>query len=264
MYLSVNPMDFQPRRVVSRNPRQPTVLRCDSQMTEATQLPTTAPCTTSASTTAALQRPIRNARVNASLAIAKLSKPTRKRGNGHASSAITPENDTRHSDLVAVSSDKKKTQATTKADYPIKSLTAPLETSVNDVGNTGAQWQVVGRNNSRKKKITRPVTVGTGIINKELQAAERMKFIQAWSFRPDTTTSQVLSFLNNIVGSTKYTVEQRNIRSETHAAFVIGMPEGVYEKVTTPAAWPAKVCFADWFPARPRQQRGAERATISA
>lgn len=219
----------------------------------------TAPCTASLATAVVPQRPVRTARAQASLALAELAKPAKKRSDGNVRAANTPKTDGRPNDLVAISSDKKPAPAMEKTAICSKYSTTPTRTSSSaDEENCGLQWQVVSRTN--KKKTPRPVTVGTAISSSDLQAAERFKYIQAWSFRPETTTTQVLSFLNSIVGSTKYSVEKRSIRSETHAAFVIGMPEGVYDAVTRPTAWPAKVCFTDWFPARPRQQRGAQRA----
>lgn len=205
------------------------------------------------------QRPVRNARTNASLAIAELSKPANKRGGGRVTTTGSPKSDARPDNVVAAATAKISTpQLTTKNDDHKDAPPAPLGTSeINEEDSEDpTPWQTAGRKS--KKKTQRLVTVGTGNEIDNLKAAVRMKYIQAWSFHPDTTPEQVRNFLTNIIGST-YVVEKRNIKATTHASFVIGMPEGVYEKVTTPSAWPPRVCFTDWFPVRPRLQRGNER-----
>ncbi|KOB72723.1 Uncharacterized protein OBRU01_11889 [Operophtera brumata] len=220
-----------------------------------------APCNTIPATAVDSQRPVRRAHVNASLAIAESSNAGKKRRNGRATSTVMPETNNRLDTVVLVNS--KTTRDKMIADDELtesKPSTTPRETSKPDDEDAGL-WQVVGQNN-KSRKLQRPVTVGTGNASNELQAAVRIKYIQAWSFKPDTTAGQILKFLNNIVVS-QYTVEKRTIRSELHASFVIGMPECVFEKVTTPTAWPPRVHFSDWFPARPRLQRGSERTDSS-
>lgn len=225
------------------------------------KLTSLAPCTTTSVLAAAVQRPVRSARVNASLAIAELSGAGKKRSNGRVSHAVTPTPSDRIDNFVPNTIGTTKTiQTTTKADETIqrKSSMTLQETDKLDKENKVEQWHVVGRYNNKNKRTQRPVTVGTGNARNDIQAAEKTKFIQAWSFKPKTTTGQILNFLNNIFQA-RYTVEKRTIRSELHASFVIGMPECAYEEVTAPAAWPPRVHFSDWFPARPRLQRGGDR-----
>lgn len=112
-------------------------------------------------------------------------------------------------------------------------------------------WKIVGT----KKKTRRPITVGVGKKSDELQAIERLKYIQAWSFRPDTTAEKVMSFLNNIVNSNDYTVEKRTIKTVRHASFLIGIPENIYNEITTPTAWPPGVRFVPWIPFRQRPHK---------
>ncbi|KAJ0169202.1 hypothetical protein K1T71_015297 [Dendrolimus kikuchii] len=123
------------------------------------------------------------------------------------------------------------------------------------------EWQIIRRR--VKNKTPRRIVSGSGDNNTEIQAAERMKYIQAWSFRPETTADNVTKHLNNIVKCDKYFIEKRQIKSDNHAAFVIGFPECFYEQICTPSAWPPGVKVSDWFLRRPRRacdgrEQGAE------
>lgn len=116
-----------------------------------------------------------------------------------------------------------------------------------------SEWEVVGPKRRKKQPV---VVVGTGNSDHELRAVERIRYIQAWYFEPNTTTEKIELFLNKIVKA-NFTVERRKIRTDRHAAFMISMPCSVYEQVTTPDVWPPGVRFAEWFPGRPREPRGS-------
>lgn len=120
-------------------------------------------------------------------------------------------------------------------------------------------WTTV-KAKSRPNRQRRQIVVGTGKLDDSIRAVERRRYIQAWSFKPDTTIELVLEFLNKIKHSENYLVQKREIKTSTHASFVIGIPESLWSELTDPAVWPQGVRFADWFPARPRQQRGNMQA----
>lgn len=108
----------------------------------------------------------------------------------------------------------------------------------------------------KQNRQRRQIVVGTGKPDDSIQAVERLRYIQAWSFKPDTTAEEVLAFLNKVQPSKNYSVEKRELKTTRHASFVIGIPEGLWTQLTEPSVWPHGVKFSDWFPARPRQQRG--------
>jgi hypothetical protein len=112
----------------------------------------------------------------------------------------------------------------------------------------------------RKNKNRRNIVVGEGLNSDDIKGVERLTYIQAWSFRPETTTDNVLNFLKKTDNSNDYFVEKRNINTDRHASFLIGIPETIFEKFNSPAAWPPRVRFTDWFLGRPRQERGVVRS----
>lgn len=76
--------------------------------------------------------------------------------------------------------------------------------------------------------------------------------MQAWSFQPDTTSEMVYKFLKKIAPCDHLSVEKRDIRTNTHACFVIGIPESLFNDFQSPSVWPPGVKFTNWFQARPR------------
>ncbi|KOB67314.1 Uncharacterized protein OBRU01_16642 [Operophtera brumata] len=224
----------------------------------------------------ALQRPVRQARLNAdaklvsSRAAAANNKPAAELQRASIKSTPTAPETSRTGTKPAVpqniegnkegSKPSRANETTTSPSDPGQVDTATIHSGDKQIKDQD-QWHVVSR--GRRKNPQRPITVGTGRENNDLQAAERVKYIQAWSFRPDTTTEKVLDFLKALKQS-EYTVEKRHIKSDTYASFLIGMPESVYDEVTTPTAWPPRVCFVPWFPARPRREWGSERADSGA
>lgn len=133
----------------------------------------------------------------------------------------------------------------------------PKATDKND-----GEWQQV---HSKRNKKCRAVFVGTGNRDNELQTVQRMKYIQAWQFKPETTESMVTNFLNRISKSDEYLVQKRDIGPSRHASFVIGMPELLFDAFESPSVWPQGVRFSDWFLARPRRRgvRGEDRRDVS-
>jgi hypothetical protein len=117
-----------------------------------------------------------------------------------------------------------------------------------------------------KFKSKSAVLVGVGKDDNTLQSAERVRYIQAWNFQPDTTSEQITTFLNKIYKSEEYTVEKRDIKTKRHASFIIGFPESIYERLNSPASWPHGIRFTDWFRVRPRAERGptTDRRTAAA
>ncbi|KAJ2937551.1 hypothetical protein O0L34_g18635 [Tuta absoluta] len=64
----------------------------------------------------------------------------------------------------------------------------------NDTG--GTQWTEVV--NNRQKRACKTIIHGTGNTDDELQVVEKLKHIQAWSFKPETSALNVKNFLNKI------------------------------------------------------------------
>ncbi|KAJ8708770.1 hypothetical protein PYW08_010152 [Mythimna loreyi] len=118
------------------------------------------------------------------------------------------------------------------------------------------QWKIVNR-----RRRARRVVTGTGKTDDELLTVERTRYIQAWSFRPETTEQSVLNYLNKIQQCEEYYVEKSDIKSDKHAVFVIGFPESLYERFSSPTAWPPRVKVSDWFRVRPREERGSGNKT---
>ncbi|KAJ2948048.1 hypothetical protein O0L34_g9845 [Tuta absoluta] len=129
-------------------------------------------------------------------------------------------------------------------------------TTHDNTNNNNHTWQQA-LSRKRAAKIRRSMIVGTGSDDSEIQSVERLQFIQAWSFKPETTTENVLSYLNKIAKHDRYEVTKRDINTQRHSAFIIGVPESLFDCVNSPSAWPAGVRLSNWFLIRPRGQRGA-------
>lgn len=138
-------------------------------------------------------------------------------------------------------------------------LNTPETKSTPSTKTSGSEWQEVRR---AKRKSRSPIVVeGTGTDIDSFQTVAKLKFIQAWYFKPDTSEQQIRNYLNKIVKSEEYIVEKRVIKTDRHAAFVIGMPENLYPQLALPTSWPQGVRFADWFRVRPRAERGSSTST---
>lgn len=125
-----------------------------------------------------------------------------------------------------------------------------LQTMPNQADNDAGPWETVSRPKRRKKQQT--IIVGTGSEDNELQTVETIKYLQAWSFRPETTEENIKYFLNKEVKSDDYFVEKRIIKTDRHASFVIGIPESLFTRFKSPVVWPPGVKLTDWFQRRPR------------
>lgn len=123
---------------------------------------------------------------------------------------------------------------------------------------TNDDWQVVKRKQHMHKQ--RPILTGSGQSIDDLQTVEQLKYMQAWSFKPDTTVQSIMAHINNI-HQCEYLVEKRDIKTTRHAAFVIGVPISAFEQIYTPSVWPPGVKISEWtyFRASPRG-RGASAA----
>lgn len=78
-----------------------------------------------------------------------------------------------------------------------------------------------------------------------VKSVEKLKYIQAWSFVPETTAESVTNYMKKIASSEKYDVQKRVIKTDTHASFLIGIPESLFETFTTASAWPPRVKFTN-------------------
>lgn len=132
-----------------------------------------------------------------------------------------------------------------------------------DAENDGFTTVTVKAKGSKQTRTRKQIVVGTGKPDDTIQTVERFRYIQAWSFQPDTTTEVVYNFMNKLANCKDYTVEKRDIKTNRHASFVIGFPESLYTVLTDASKWPMGVRFVDWFPARPRQQRGEDESRKS-
>lgn len=198
---------------------------------------------------AAAQRPLRAAREKATTALSAASltriAKTKKIDDGTKSplsysnvSAKVPELD-----------NATKTVATKSA---IMSAERKTNTILAD-NNEDENWTKVRRN---RRQRTNKITVGEGTEDAELQAVENMKFIQAWSFTPNTTSEMIRKFLNKIQLCEHYYVEKRILKTDRHASFIIGIPENIFNMFNSPTVWPQRVRFSNWFLRQPRAERG--------
>ncbi|KAJ2937268.1 hypothetical protein O0L34_g19373 [Tuta absoluta] len=140
--------------------------------------------------------------------------------------------------------------------------TTAVATKTDDdkVSNNGDyQWKTVQGQRKQKRKPNRVVTVGEGQEDEVLKTVDKLKYIQTWSFHPNTSEENLKQYINKIHRSDDYVVEKRRINTDRHAAFIIGVPEKLYERFNSPAAWPQGVRFSDWFFRRHRAEWGAER-----
>lgn len=124
--------------------------------------------------------------------------------------------------------------------------------------NESNNWTVV-KNRHASKNQQRKINVGSGEEDNTLKSVEQLKYIQAWSFAPDTTVENVTNFVTKVAPSSQYIVKKRDIKTKRHSSFVIGIPESLYPVLASPNVWPPGVRFTEWFPMRPRHARGARR-----
>lgn len=207
----------------------------------------------------ALQRPIRQARVKASANIAAGSS-----GVAARRPAIKKDKDGQ-SIMDATTSmcdgarkDASISTPTVAATGSLSRVTTPPTDTPDGIRTIDqGEWQEVSRKRQTMKQ--RRVLTGSGKTeNDGLQSAERLKFIQAWSFKPETSTEDVRNHIRKIAVCERYVVEKRVIKTDQHAAFVIGFPETLYDRLCTPNAWPPGIKISDWFRLAPRRlERGS-------
>ncbi|KAI5640742.1 reverse transcriptase (RNA-dependent DNA polymerase) domain-containing protein [Phthorimaea operculella] len=104
--------------------------------------------------------------------------------------------------------------------------------------NDKFEWKTA---TNRKKRQRRPVTVGTGAADHDLQTVERLKYILASSFRKNVTKERIVTFLDKHgkrAESSDYSVEERILTYSNHSAFVIGLPESLFTTFMDPSIWP--------------------------
>lgn len=200
---------------------------------------------------APLQRPARKARLKAAATIA----------NGSCNKRSERTNDTPKTSVMTMSHCVATKSATANGETMTKiNLANPAPGSnefkcdENTTDSNGNEWKIAQSKNRIKK--SRQVLVGSSKDTNQLQSIERLKYIQAWSFRPETTEEQVTAFLKKTKESNDYFVQKRILKTDRHASFIIGVPESIYNCFNSPTVWPQGVRYCDWFLVHPRHQRG--------
>lgn len=214
---------------------------------------------------ATTQRPMRQARANSSAkakigyaAAAKKSAATKPRTDGDVGDVGVTNNLLKTSTVTATIANPtlptKATLSSVDCQATNSAGTRTVDTGDNRRGNIASdeEWQPA----RKARNFKRRVVTGSGQEDDELKTVEKLKYLQAWSFKPETTEQNVLTYLNKLQDCDKYIVEKRLIKTTRHAAFVIAFPESLNETINTPTAWPTGVKLSDWFPRRPRGQRG--------
>lgn len=214
---------------------------------------------------AAAQRPLRSARIKAAAAISATSL-TLTAKNNKIEGGKQKKLPSSYSETSAKTSER---NGATKSSATMNSLSVQNTTEIMSTkpaimsakgsanisveNNVDEDWITVRRNT---RKRTNKITIGVGKEDTELQAVENIKYIQAWSFTPNTTSEMVLKFMNKIQPCDQYYVEKRILKTDRHAAFVIGIPESMFHIFNSPTVWPQRVRFSNWFLRQPREGRG--------
>lgn len=243
-----------------------------------TTSPTTVQLQATQVTTQALQRPVRQARLNAAQKVALsaagksrpsidsplLSQPDNTRldtKSNIASPSNTASNARTTSARPAQTGESMKTtDCTTKTTEICVATKQTIATDGSDKIQHSADWTFVPYKRQTKTKVV----TGERKDATELQTVERLKHIQAWSFSPETTEQNILSYLNKLLPCKDYTVVKRQLKTNKHSAFVIGFPESLYDRMCSPSSWPQNVKLSDWFLRRPRSPRGNTSSTLAA
>ncbi|KAJ2943933.1 hypothetical protein O0L34_g8254 [Tuta absoluta] len=101
------------------------------------------------------------------------------RANKHATERATSTSSAKKTPLQSSTKDME------DAVGPRKTIDLKMTTSVDKV-DVNNDWQEVRCNRKKRKLKSPPIMTGTGSGMDTLQTVERLKFIQAWSFKPDT------------------------------------------------------------------------------
>lgn len=223
----------------------------------------TTPCDKPPAAEIALQRPVRQARLRATAALTTTSNyagATKKPASIAEKPQASPTNEQPTTPEVtrqepkATSNVSNVTVLTSAYCRATKLATSTIPNGrKNEPAALGSQseWKTVSHKRTPKR---RTVIAGIGKIDAELQTVEKLKYIQVWSFRPETTTKDILKYLNKIIPNDEYEVEKRQIQCDRFSSFVIGMPESLHERVSAPTSWPQGVRISEWFLTKPRQQ----------
>lgn len=203
---------------------------------------TPAPAAAAPPTHSALQRPVRQVRLNA---IAEKAAQAAVKQRASIGASTTP-------DVSRPVQKIKASVATKPAIYTTIDPTVEILDSTKHDQVSDNDWKKVVHKRSQKRKIVS----GSGKTDDELQTVEQLRYIQAWSFKPETTVQNVVNYINKLEHCTEYFVEKRTIKTDRFSSFVIGFPERLYEKLSSPSSWPPLVKVSDWFLVRPRGPRG--------
>lgn len=200
------------------------------------------------------KRPIRQTRTNAAKTAAVKTKHT----TSTAEAAKTPEVSRSSYNPTQTTSNVKPNdgESPLQGEVPLSATQCGLSAKPD---KDNSEWQVMKRKRHAYKQ--RPIFTGSGKCNNALQTVEQLKYMQAWSFKPDTTEQSIMTHINKIEKCEEYFVEKRNIQTNRHAAFVIGVPLSLYEQIYSPTVWPPGVRLSEWtyFRVSPRE-RGASAA----
>ncbi|KAG7297631.1 hypothetical protein JYU34_018343 [Plutella xylostella] len=210
---------------------------------------------------AALQRPVRQARLAATAAISGGKsaattvgvKQVQPRASlGERSAAAT----------AAAVAEVRTSNGRTSSAVATKGESVPLSKIENTHGDSKeSEWTIVGKSKRpRNARSHNTVIEGVGKQNYGIKTVKKLKYIQAWMFAPTTTTDLIIDFLKKVIPSLttheEFHVEKRVINTDRHSSFIIGIREDKFDELKTPTLWPPGVKYSDWFLARPRHQRG--------
>lgn len=205
-----------------------------------------------------VERPKRQAHINAAAALT-----TKKNCAVGAPSSAEPTKSNEKNRTIETGASRSTPIMTTATIAPKSVTRSPKDCTIDPASRLNddtTPWSVV--NKKPRKGKSGKVSKGAGTESPELKTVEKLRFLQAWSFSPETTSENILNHLRKIKDSNDYSVKKREIKTTRHAAFVIGVPESLFELLAQPMQWPAGVCFTEWFLMRPRTPRGGP-ATIS-
>lgn len=125
-----------------------------------------------------------------------------------------------------------------------------LETNAESKDETvpgASEWTMVQRKKSKLK--SKNVNRGQNASILDLQAMERKRHLHVWRLHPETTLEKLTAHVKNICGRDQ-NVRVEKIQHKTerdYSSFIIGVAEGVYEKLYKPEVWPVNAEFAEWI-----------------
>ncbi|KAG7303095.1 hypothetical protein JYU34_013124 [Plutella xylostella] len=195
---------------------------------------------------AALQRPVRQARLAATAAISggksaattvgvKQVQPRASLGERSAAAAAVAE-------------------ARTSSAVATKGESVPLITTIEHTHGDSkeSEWTIVGKSKRPRNARSHNIVIeGVGKQTYGIKTVKKLKYIQAWMFAPTTTTDLIIDFLKKVIPSLttheEFHVEKRVIDTDRHSSFIIGIREDKFDELKTPTLWPPGVKYSDWF-----------------